>query len=240
MAQQRGDCGRLVAGLLGLTVLGACGGNSPESSNPDNPTLPEASSSEVFSSSETAPDSELAPPVADGPPPPPSAAFIALLSPEKAAEIEAMGVPLVVPTAIPAGFAVEQVMTSQSENFSSYQILYRDGGDRCFVVEFAAGGVGDIPATEYRLPIEPPLFSGGEYGLNYGGYVDSDLRAQFPEPELVSDWLIGDNGVYRLAGAAYINDALTPARPCQDITPEEAVEVVESLALVTDDIGGDG
>ncbi len=223
--------------LLGLTTLGACGGKSPEPSRLDEPPLPE---DEDVASSATPADSAIAPSLPDGPPPPPSAAFIALLPPEKAAEIEALGVPLVVPTAIPSGFLVERVLTNQSDGFSSYQILYRDGSDRCFVVEYAAGGVGDIPATEYRLPIQPPLFEGEEYGLNYGGYVDSSLRAQFPEPELVTDWLIGDNGVYRLAGAAYINDALAPERPCQDITPEEAVEVVESLALITDELIGDG
>ncbi|NER84354.1 MAG: hypothetical protein F6K42_33445 [Leptolyngbya sp. SIO1D8] len=205
-----------------LMFLSACGGSSSE--------IP----------SVEAPDTAVPPPTQEGPPPPPSSAFIALLSPEQTAEIKALGVPLVVPTSIPAGFLVTHVESIQEEEFPSYRILYRDGSDRCFLVEYAAAGVGDIPATEYRIPISPPLFEGGEYGLNYGSYVDPSLKAQFPESELMSDWLPKANGVYRLAGAAYINDTLSPVNPCQDLTPEEAVQIIESFALITEEIVGDG
>lgn len=178
----------------------------------------------------------------DGPPPPPSSAYIALLTPEQTAEIKTLGIPLVVPTTIPAGFSVEQVTVNQNERFSEYQILYRDNRDRCFVMEYGSGGFGG-PATEYRVPVNPPLFSDGEkYGLNYGSYnYNSDSPDQSTESELHSDWLVLENvGGYRLAGATYINSRLTPDLPCQDITVEEAVQLVESFALITDEIVGDG
>jgi len=203
-----------------LTLIG-CGGSSSE--------VPATDTAEVV------------PPPEETPPPPPSSAFLALLTPDQTARIRALGVPLVVPTTIPSGFIVDQVDTTADTRFTTYHILYRDGGDRCFLVEFTTAGVGSLPATEYRLPINPPLVNDGEdYGLNYGRYSDATLSTEFPEPELTSDWLPLAEGVFRLAGAAYINDTLTPSPPCQDIAPEEAVAIIESFAEVSDEIVGDG
>ena len=226
------------AGLIViLIIMSACRGTSPASSSGDKPSASESSELPISDGQLT---SQLESPRQDGPPPPPSSAFIALLSPEQTSDIAALGISVVVPTAIPAGFLVEQVERVEDETFTSYRILYRDNSDRCFLVEYAEGGIGDIPATEYRIPIKPPLFDDGEdYGLSYGNYADTNLREQFPEPELMSDWLPLDNGVYRLAGAAYINDRLAPSRPCQDVSLEEAVQIVESFALITDEIIGD-
>ncbi len=211
-------------GGLGLTLLSSCSGPAV---SPEVPTA----------------DPEAIAPATPVPPPPPRSAYIALLTPEQTAEIKALAIPLVVPTAIPAGFVVESVAVHQEDRFTDYQILYRDTSDRCFLVEYASGGLGGIPTTEYRLPINPPLFAvdGVEYGLNYGPYTDDYLREQSPEPELISDWLWLENaGGYRIAGAAYINSQLDVSTPCQDIEPEEAVTLIESLALMTDDITGDG
>lgn len=217
-----------LAVLLTCSFLSACG--SSQSSNPER-LVSETSREQASISGD----------VGSGPPAPPEAAFVALLSPEQAEKIRALGVPLVVPTAIPAGFTVNHVDTAQGQGFTDYRIVYRDGGDRCFVMEYASGGIGDIPTTEYRMPINAPLFDDGEaYGLNYGNYAEPSLREDFPEPELVSDWLPLETGAYRLAGAAYINNRLTPDSPCQDISPEEAVDIVESSAVMTDEIVGDG
>lgn len=221
--------------LLGVLLVGACRDQPPEPSGQNSSPL-----FEDAPTLETPPQEAIAPPNQEGPPPPPSSAFLALLPPDQTAAIQALGVPIVVPTDIPTGFAVDRVEVTQNDRFPSYQILYRDGSDRCFVVEYAGAGIGDIPATEYRTPINPPLFGENEYGLNYGNYVDPGLQAQFPEPELASDWLMQANGFYRLAGAAYINNTFSLEQPCQDITPEEAVQIVESLALITDEIFGDG
>ena len=175
------------------------------------------------------------------PPPPPQSAFIASLTPEQSAQIKALDVPVVLPTAIPDGFLVEQVNVTQDERFSSYQILYRDAGDRCFVIEHASGGIGGTPTTENRVAVNPPAISDeADYGLNYGSYMAPDLKAQFPEPNLSSDWLPITTGFYRFAGAAYINNAWDGLSPCQNIEVDEAVTVIESLALISDDIQGDG
>lgn len=193
---------------------------------------------------------EAATETAPAPPPPPDTAFLALLTPDQTAQIRALGLPLVLPTAIPQGFEVAQVQTQSDERFGGYQVLYRDGGvpagssaeNRCFLTEFTVGGIGGTPTTENRLVLNPPVLAddGAEYGLNYGPYTDPALREQFPEPSLVSDWLPVDGGFVRLAGAELINNTLAPAVPCTDIAIEEAVPIIDSLAVISDEIQGDG
>ena len=221
------NCRRLGLLISSLClVLAACSREAPvASSDPDEP-LPVATE-----------NLEAAPPP---PPPPPQSAFIASITPEQSAQIKALDVPLVLPTAIPEGFLVEQVNVTQDERFASYQILYRDAGDRCFVIEHASGGIGGTPETESRVPVNPPAISDeADYGLNYGSYTAPDLKAQFPEPNLSSDWLPIATDFYRFAGAAYINNAWEGLSPCQNIEVDEAVTVIESLALISDEIQGD-
>lgn len=154
--------------------------------------------------------------------------------------------PLVVPTQVPSGFSLVQVEVQgdrpapEAAGSRAYTLLYRDTRDRCFVVEFQESEPSQSPATEYRLPIHAPLFAEQEVGLNYGRFVNPELRSQVPDPALFTDWLSSRAGVYRLAGAGYINDALTPEQPCQDIEPETAVRITESLTILTDEIMGDG
>ena len=218
------SCRRL--GLLTSSlclVLAACSREAPvANSAPDE--LPVATQ-----------DLEAAPP-----PPPPQSAFIAAITPEQSAQIKALDVPFVLPTAIPEGFLVEQVNVTQDERFASYQLLYRDAGDRCFVIEHTSGGIGGTPETESRVSVNPPAINDAtDYGLNYGSYTAPDLRAQFPEPNLSSDWLPIATGFYRFAGAAYINNALAVTAPCENISVDEAVTVIESLALISPEIQGD-
>jgi len=92
------------------------------------------------------------------------------------------------------------------------------------------------------LALKPPILAedGAEYGLNYGPYTDAALQEQFPEPSLVSDWLPVAGGFVRLAEAALINNTLTPSVACTDITVEAAVSIIDSLAVIADEIQGDG
>lgn len=173
------------------------------------------------------------------PPPPPDSAFLALLTPEQTARIKALGAPLVVPTAIPAGFRVEQVEVSPDERFRGYQILYRDERDRCFLAEYTSGGIGGMPQTQNRIAINPPLVEAQtDLGLNHGRYTEPNLTSQ--SSVLISDWLPIDGGFYRIAGAADANDLFSPTPTCQDITVEEAVAIVESSAVIAEEIQGDG
>ncbi|HEY9878682.1 MAG TPA: hypothetical protein V6D29_09520 [Leptolyngbyaceae cyanobacterium] len=218
--------------LMGLSVglalfLGACGG-SKEATNQATAPLG---------------DPPPAPPVA--PPPPPQGAFLAQLTPEQTAQLNALGVEVVVPGNVPSTFTAADVKGhaatgSGPDGGAAYSIIYRDAEDHCFAVEFAGSGIGDMPATEKRLPIKPPLFEDKGYGLNYGAYQDEGMRSQFPTPELYTDWLMGKSGGYRLIGANYINTTFPDQANCKDIRPEEAQKIVESFTVLVPEVIGDG
>lgn len=214
---------KLGAIAFGWILLAACNEGTPVSETADPASSDDATA------------------VLPVPPPPPSSAFIALLSPEQTAQIKSLDVPLVVPTAIPAGFTVERTEVMSDDRFASYRILYRDDRDRCFLIEHASGGVSAATTTENRASLELPILDNSQqYGLNYGRYADGELQAQFAETVMVSDWLPLYGHFYRLAGAALINAVLNPSPLCQEISVEEAVNILESLALITDEITGDG
>jgi hypothetical protein len=221
--------------LLGAAIVTACDRPDPATPPRSVPTVEEDAIAPVPAAADVAP-------TAPSPPPPPDNAFLALLTPDQTAELQTLAVPIVVPATIPPGFVLAEVTTNlgpAGPGEKGYRLLYRGPGDRCFVVEYTSGGVGGLPATAYRVPINPPFFPDADYGLNYGPYQDPALRSQFPEPELASDWLVGDQGAYRLAGAAYINSTLSPSPPCQDIDPETAITLIESMTLLTAEIIGD-
>lgn len=186
-----------------------------------------------------------APPPETAPPSPPAGSFLAQLSPDQMQQLEALGVEVVVPGVVPGGFSVADIQAhpasgSGPDGGSSYSIVYRDQENHCFAIEFASAGIGGMPEVEHQVPISPPLFSGQDYSLYYGQYVDPALRSQFAESELHTDWMAGGEGFYRLIGAAYINSTLLPQAGCQDISPETAVGIVESLTVTTSDVMGDG
>ncbi|MGP1374826.1 hypothetical protein [Almyronema epifaneia] len=171
------------------------------------------------------------------PPPPPSGALIAQLQPAQTQQLEALEVAVVIPTEVPPAFQVVELITQAptAAGGAQYQIVYRDDRDRCFVVEFTNEGVGDLPDTEFQQPLNSPLFGTG-YQLHYGPYRDADLRSQFPEPEFATDWMVGESGAYRLAGAAYIQQTFASQTGCQDISPAEAQQLVNSMAYLQPDL----
>lgn len=182
-----------------------------------------------------------------GPPPPPEGAFLGQMSPTQTSQLTGLGVDVVVPGQVPPSFSIVEMRADQSD--PSYLVVYQNDSGQCFAVEFATGGIGDLPATESRVPIRPPLFGDKGYGLNYGPFTDADLSAKFPESNLFTDWLMGRSGSYRLIGATYIGELFESLQTCQDIAPEEAVTLAESLTVLSgssigdpmdDGMGGDG
>ena len=178
-------------------------------------------------------------PTVDGPPPPPEGAFLGQMSPTQTGQLASLGVDIIVPGQVPPSFAIVEMRVDQSDSGPGYLVVYQSEGGQCFAVEFAATGVGDPPATESRLPIQPPLFGDRGYGLNYGPFTDASLSAEFPESNLFTDWLMGRSGAYRLVGATYIGDLFEDLQDCEDISPEEAVALAESLTVLTDDPMGE-
>lgn len=192
-------------------------------------------------------DQAPAAPTAEGPPPPPEGAFLAQMAPAQTSQLTSLGVEVVVPGQVPPSFSIVELRVDQGDPGPGYLVVYQNNLDQCFAVEFAAEGIGDPPPTENRLPIQPPLFRDpvgdqvGDrgYGLNYGPFAEADMQAQFPESNLFTDWMIGPSGAYRLIGATYIGDLFEALRGCEDIAPEEAVALAESLTVLTTDPMGE-
>jgi hypothetical protein len=154
---------------------------------------------------------------------------------------------VVAPGAVPPAFSVVDIRTEQPTGDQgapdagvSYIVVYQDPTNRCFAVEFAAEGFMAPPATENRIPIQPPLFGEQDYGLNYGSFMDEEMRSQFPDFNFFTDWLIGPSGGYRLVGASYIGSLFPDLAGCEDIAPEAAVSIVESFTVLTPEVIGDG
>ncbi|WP_080810965.1 hypothetical protein [Halomicronema hongdechloris] len=165
--------------------------------------------------------SETAPPTTAAPPPPPQGAFLAQLSPAVKQQLDSLGVPIAVPTSLPAEMSLVAVESRPAPPY--YLLIYRDNRDRCFAIEFAPAGNNPAGASQ-TLPLQPPQFANGEYQLHY---------SQAPAAsQLRSDWLRGEAGLYRLVGAAYINERLQGQAACQDITPDEAVQIINSMVYL--------
>lgn len=172
---------------------------------------------------------------AEGPPPPPEGSFLGQIPPDQTSQLTSLGVEVVVPGQVPPSFAIAELRVNSSDPSPGYLVVYQNALNQCFAVEFAAEGTDAPPATENRIPIQPPLFSGQGYHLNYGPFADANIKAQFPASNLFTDWMAGRSGVYRLIGATYIGELFEPLRGCQDISPEEAVVLAESLTVLTGD-----
>lgn len=190
----------------------------------------------------TATSAPLTTPVAGEPPPPPEGAFLAQMSPTQTSQLTSLGIEVVVPGQVPPSFAIAEMRVDSSDTGPGYLVVYQNNApegaasgqrSQCFAVEFAAEGIGDSPATEGRIPIQPPLFGDQGYGLNYGPYTDPNLRAQFPDSNLFTDWMLGLSGAYRLVGASYIGDLFESLQTCEDVSPEEAVALAESFTVLT-------
>lgn len=211
--------------LTGLVIaLGAaaCDPSSPANQAPTN-------QGEVLNAPLS---SDVGAPVPLAPPPPPEGAFLAQLAPEQTAQLNSLGVDVVVPGVVPPNFRVVDLRISQGDVGVGYIVVYQSTENQCFGVEFADGGIGDPPATENRLPIQPPLFSDAAYGLNYGEFTDAEMRSQFPGSNLFTDWLIGQSGAYRLMGVTLLS-SFFPDLTCNDVPPETAVDLVESFTILT-------
>lgn len=164
---------------------------------------------------------------APAPPPPPSGSFLAQLAPDQTAQLNQLGVEVVVPGVVPPGFRV----AATAMDDAGYTIAYRNDQSRCFGVEFSRNPA-DSPAMAQAIPVSPPLFSEGDYALNF------ELPADSPRG-LASDWLLGSQGAYRLVGSPSLN-AFEGLSDCQNVDPEMAVEIIESFTIISPDIVGDG
>lgn len=173
------------------------------------------------------------------PPPPPEGAFLGQISPTQVSQLNSLGIEVVVPGVIPPGFKVAELRITQGEAALGYMIVYQhpgtEGQGQCFAVEFTREGMGDPPAVTEKRSLKPPLFKGQSYELHYGQFTEPALQRQFPGGALYSDWLQGASGAYRLIGAVLIGQLFPALQGCQDVTPTQAVELVENFTVLAAD-----
>ncbi len=206
-------------GVLLTVGLTACKGVNPASA-PLNPTA--------------------APNAAEGPPPPPAGSFLGQMPPDQTSQLTSLGVEVVVPGLVPPSFSIAELRVNSGDPSPGYLVVYQNDLNQCFAVEFAASGFASPPSTVNRLPLQSPLFGDRGYGLNYGPFADAATKTQFPASNLFTDWMVGPSGAYRLIGATYIGELFQALQGCQDISPEEAVSLAESMTVLTADPIGDG
>jgi hypothetical protein len=236
---------RLTQALIGFTALLPLVACAPANQTPTATQEPDSSTpaetSDAPEAAETAESGldELEDATEEVTPDPAlTTASVVLLSQEQINALQGLGVPVAVPTVVPAGFEVDRVRTEVGSGGpgggAGYEIFYTDNTNRCFAIESTSGGIGSGMALQYRLPVRPGIFT-EDYGLNFGQPQDANQPQETEEPLLYSDWMEGNGQFYRLVGAALINEQYPEYSDCEDLPPEIAARVAESLIYLDDE-----
>lgn len=137
--------------------------------------------------------------------------------------LNALRVKIAVPTYLPTGFRVNRVLIEPCPEGATrcrfgpqYAITYQGPNHSCFAIEAVGGGIGG-PDLASKLPVNSSVF--GKNFLYYGSGTGN------PSPTMFSDWLRGPELFYRFAGQGATNKLAN----CNNISPQEAVRVTESL-----------
>lgn len=136
--------------------------------------------------------------------------------------LRSIGLKIALPTYVPANFRLSRALVEAGrENVQGlrYLVVYENyDGDRCFAIESASGGIGDLPQGSNSYAINSLLF--GKSSLEQGLYGDAKQQT------LLSQWLGSQNGpFYRFVGA----NVTAELSRCNNISPQEAVKVTQSI-----------
>lgn len=132
-----------------------------------------------------------------------------------ASKLKKLGVKIVIPTYLPAGFTLKSLQVEPKGNYGkSYTLEYSGAGQQSFRVLMCTEGYGGTPPGDQEQSFTNPLF--GKARLNWSAATRS-----FPNSIFVTDWVSqvrGKTPVYRVDG--------------KDVSPEEAIKIAESLRLL--------
>jgi hypothetical protein len=136
--------------------------------------------------------------------------------------LRSLGLKVALPTYVGANFSAEKVLVEAGrENVQSlrYLVVYQNfSADKCFAIESASGGIGDLPSGSRSYPINSPIF--GKSVLELGLYGNAK------QPTLLSQWLGSQNGpFYRFVGTGVVPELSN----CSNVTPQEAVKISQSI-----------
>jgi hypothetical protein len=212
----------LITGLL-ITGCQSKEDTSDKASNPQLSPVPQASSGAL-----------------SAPPPPPQGAYLGKVSPAVSSQLK--GLPVLAPAYIPEKFTLAEHSANPP---GTYALIYRSA-DQCFAIEYIAPD--QVPSEPETIPngeaasLGSPTFSPSEQ-LHFGGAsFDSpifgpDRQLYYSntasDSDLVSEWLINQQGRYRLIGASRITQNYPNQTQCRDVSLTEAVAIVTSLIDLT-------
>jgi hypothetical protein len=149
------------------------------------------------------------------------------LSESQRQQLRSLDAKIILPSYIPQGFHLSDVRIL-SEDRKGYAVLFENTDNTCFLVEGTDTGMDEGIELEGILAIDSPLFGQG-YMINYGRPKDPALQQQFPEADLYSDWMKIGEYFYRLSGSLIAREDYDYPNCRQDISPSEAVKVIESF-----------
>jgi hypothetical protein len=142
------------------------------------------------------------------------------------------GLPVLAPAYIPEKFTLAE---HRADLPGTYALIYRSP-DQCFAIEYLAPD---------QVPAEPETIPDGE-AASFDSPISGPGKQLYSSKaasggDLVSEWLVNQQGRYRLIGASRITQNYPNQTPCQDVSLTEAVEIVSSLVDLTapTDLPGD-
>ncbi|MEM8611509.1 MAG: hypothetical protein AAGF93_05785 [Cyanobacteria bacterium P01_H01_bin.105] len=214
----------ITKGLVGAMALASCQPTAPPPSSTNLPTAPQTPTAAISSS----PDIKV-------PPPPPSNSYLAQLPPDATNQLVQLDINIVIPTYLTQNMnLVNYEVGETADNGSAYYwLIYRDGQNRCFAIEYASEGI-ENSSLENQESLDSSLFGEGYY--LYHGKFPNGGDGELPESDLFTDWLAGDDGFYRLIGAGLVNTRNYGQSDCTNITVDEAIAIAESLGYLPTDI----
>ena len=145
------------------------------------------------------------------------------LTPAQIQKLNLLGLRIAVPTYLPRGFQASsvEIKPGRGPGRPGYTISYRGPGNTCFTINSGRGGLGGPSMEGYQtFPINA-LFP-GRGTMYYGRSVDSSKDSS---PSLFSLPIEARDGRWYAFQGAGSREQLG----CKNISPQEAVRVIESL-----------
>lgn len=145
------------------------------------------------------------------------------LTPVQIQKLNLLGLRIAAPTYVPTGFWVSsvEIKPGRAPGRPGYTISYRDPDNACFAINSGRGGLGGPSLEGYQtLPINSALLGRGT--MYYARSVNSSKDAP---PALFSLPIEARDGrwyAFQGAGSREMSG-------CKNISPQEAVRVIESL-----------
>jgi hypothetical protein len=149
------------------------------------------------------------------------------LSESQRQQLRSLDARIILPRYIPPEFRVSDARILEDDR-RGYAVLFENADNTCFLVEATDEGIDEGIELEGTLPIDSPLFGQG-YMVNYGTPKNPELQQQFQEADLYSDWMKIGEYFYRLSGSLIAREDYDYANCRQDLSPSEAVKVIESF-----------